>query len=296
MTNQGQAQAKFALVVFDARTSVDPENVSSLEKLLRSSDRHALGFAVRVRVASLRETEEGAVNCVALAGLPPLVEDNLIIDRVDSALVRLGERGASFEKPRNLALVGVGGAPRIINDSAAAIRHLLDQVGDGPEPFGKILRIFTPPGIDSSADPIARRNAATKLRAKLALRIADMLADAEGGKKQVGFVEATPTAAAATPMPSVGLLVAIDNLTKMQQTPDPAVVDITADIRRIHARVNPTLQEFLGVYRTLARRIESLSAELNRDPDEATKMEVARFAQYADTIKKTATLLESLMK
>jgi hypothetical protein len=264
-----------------------------LEKLLRSSDRHALGFAVRVRVASLRETEEGAVNCVALAGLPPLVEDNLIIDRVDSALVRLGERGASFEKPRNLALVGVGGAPRIINDSAAAIRHLLDQVGDGPEPFGKILRIFTPPGIDSSADPIARRNAATKLRAKLALRIADMLADAEGGKKQVGFVEATPTA---SPMPSVGLLVAIDNLTKMQQTPDPAVVDITADIRRIHAKVNPTLQEFLGVYRTLARRIESLSAELNRDPDEATKKEVARFAQYADTIKKTATLLESLMK
>jgi hypothetical protein len=293
MTNQGQVQAKFALVVFDARTSVDPDNVSSLEKLLRSSDRHALGFAVRVRVASLRETEEGAVNCVALAGLPPLVEDNLIIDRVDSALVRLGERGASFEKPRNLALVGVGGAPRIINDSAAAIRHLLDQVGDGPEPFGKILRIFTPPGIDSSADPIARRNAATKLRAKLALRIADMLADAEGGKKQVGFVEAPPTA---SPMPSVGLLVAIDNLMKMQQTPDPAVVDITADIRRIHAKVNPTLQEFLGVYRTLARRIESLSAELNRDPDEATKKEVARFAQYADTIKKTATLLESLMK
>jgi hypothetical protein len=74
------------------------------------------------------------------------------------------------------------------------------------------------------------------------------------------------------------------------------VVDITADIRRIHAKVNPTLQEFLGVYRTLARRIESLSAELNRDPDEATKKEVARFAQYADTIKKTATLLESLMK
>jgi hypothetical protein len=293
MTNQGQVQAKFALVVFDARTSVDPENVSSLEKLLRSSDRHALGFAVRVRVASLRETEEGAVNCVALAGLPPLVEDNLIIDRVDSALVRLGERGASFEKPRNLALVGVGGAPRIINDSAAAIRHLLDQVGDGPEPFGKILRIFTPPGIDSSADPIARRNAATKLRAKLALRIADMLADAEGNKKQVGFDEATPTA---SPMPAVGLLVAIDNLMKMQQTPDPAVVDITADIRRIHAKVNPTLQEFLGVYRTLARRIESLSAELNRDPDEATKKEVARFAQYADTIKKTATLLESLMK
>lgn len=289
MTNQAQAQAKFALVVFDARTSVDPESVGSMEKLLRSSDRHALGFAVRVRAASLRETEEGAVNCIALAGLPPAVEDNLIIDRVESALVRLGERGATFEKPRNLALVGVGGAPRIINDSAAAVRHLLDQVGDGPEPFGKILRIFTPPGIDSGADPIARRNAATKLRAKLALRIADMLADAEGNKKQVGFVEATP-------QQTEGLLVAIDNLMKMLQTPDPAVVDITGDIRKIHAKVNPTLQEFLGVYRTLARRIEALSAELNRDPDEQTKKEVQRFAQYADTIKKTATMLETLMK
>jgi hypothetical protein len=289
MTNQGQGQAKFALVVFDARTSVDPDNVGALEKLLRSSDRHALGFAVRVRSASLRETEDAAVNCIALAGLPPAVEDNLIIDRVETALVRLGERGATFEKPRNLALVGVGGAPRIINDSAAAVRHLLDQVGDGPEPFGKILRIFTPPGIDSGTDPIARRNAATKLRAKLALRIADMLADAEGNKKQVGFVEATPTQ-------TEGLLVAVDNLMKMLETPDPAVVDITADIRRIHAKVNPALQEFLGVYRTLARRIENLSAELNRDPDEATKKEVLRFAQYADTIKKTATMLDSLMK
>jgi len=287
MTNQGQA--KYALVVFDARTSVDPDNVGSLEKLLRSSDRHALGFAVRARAAALKETEEGAVNCIALAGLPPAVEDNLIIDRVESALVRLGERGASFEKPRNLAIVGVGGAPRIINDSAAAIRHLLDQVGEGPEPFGKILRIFTPPGIDSGSDPVARRNAATKLRAKLALRIADMLADAEGNKKQVGFVEATP-------QQTEGLIVAVDNLMKILTSPDPAVVDITTDIRRIHAKVNPTLQEFLTVYKALARRIESLSAELNRDPDEAMKREVQRFAMYADTIKKTATMLETLMK
>jgi hypothetical protein len=287
MTNQGQA--KFALVVFDARTSVDPDNVGSLEKLLRSSDRHALGFAVRARAAALKETEEGAVNCIALAGLPPTVEDNLIIDRVESALVRLGERGASFEKPRNLAIVGVGGAPRIINDSAAAIRHLLDQVGEGPEPFGKILRIFTPPGIDSGTDPVARRNAATKLRAKLALRIADMLADAEGNKKQVGFVEATP-------QQTEGLIVAVDNLMKTLTSPDPAVVDITTDIRKIHAKVNPTLQEFLTVYKALARRIEALSAELNRDPDEAMKREVQRFAMYADTIKKTATMLETLMK
>lgn len=288
MTNA--EKAKFALVVFDAAAAIDPESVDALERLLRNSERFALGFSVRVRAASLNETPNGAVVAVALAGLPPGSEENMIADRLEQALVRLGERGARFDKPRNLALAAFGDQSRVINDGAAAVRHLLEQVGPGSEPFGKILRLFTPPGIDIYADPAARRTSAQRLRAKLATRIADMLADAgKDATQKVGFVEAT----AKEPE---GLIAAIDAMLEKMDPVDPAVADLVGGIRRAHGGVAPTLAAFLTAYRGMGRSIEQLCAELKREDSEFTRKEAARFAAYADAITRTAAALEKLMK
>jgi hypothetical protein len=53
-------------------------------------------------------------------------------------------------------------------------------VGPGEEPFGKILNLFTPPGIDSSKDPIARRAAARQFRTGLPARVSDVVKGAGG--------------------------------------------------------------------------------------------------------------------
>ncbi len=53
-------------------------------------------------------------------------------------------------------------------------------MGPGEEPFGKILNLFTPPGIDSSKDPIARRAAARQFRTGLPARVSDVVKGAGG--------------------------------------------------------------------------------------------------------------------
>jgi hypothetical protein len=286
----GQQNAKFALVVFDAAAAVDAESVDALERLLRNSERFALGFSVRVRAAALTETPNGAVCAIALAGLPPGTEEGLVAERMEAALQRLGERGAKFDKPRNLALAAIGDQGRVINDGAAAVRHLLDQVGPGSEPFGKILRLFTPPGIDIYADLVARRASAQRLRAKLAMRIQDMLADAgKDATQKVGFVEAT----AKEPE---GLVAAIEAMLGKMDPVDPAVSDIVGQIRTSHAGVAPTLAAFLSSYRKMGRDIEQLCAELKREDTEFTRKEAARFAAYAEAITRTSAALEKLMK
>jgi DNA-binding IscR family transcriptional regulator len=174
-----QPERAFALVVFDGGAPIEPQTVQTLERMLQSSERFALALTVKVRAAPLAESDGGAVVGIALAGVPSHVPDSRVVECLEGCLTQLGQRGSRIAEPRNLAIAALGQDPRVINEGASALRHLLQQVGSEHEPFGKILRIFTPPGIDCGKDPIARRAAANKLRAKLAARIQDMLADAQ---------------------------------------------------------------------------------------------------------------------
>jgi hypothetical protein len=178
---QADAKTLFALVAFDGRAPIEPETTELLERTLRTSEQMAIGFAVKIRTAPLVTAEEGTVIAIAIAGLPAAADEVRLTDRLELALQRMAARGSKIATPRNVAIAGLGPDQRLISDGIAALRHLLTQVGPGEESFGKILRLFTPPGIDSSKDPIARRAAARQFRTKLSARIKDVVSDATKG-------------------------------------------------------------------------------------------------------------------
>ncbi|HZH27427.1 MAG TPA: hypothetical protein VEY95_09635 [Azospirillaceae bacterium] len=287
-----QEKSKFALLVFDARAEVDSQSVSSLERLLRSSERYAVGYAVRLRVAALSESSEGVVNAIALAGLPAAIDEVQITDRLEQALLSLAQRGAKFDRPRNIALAALGDNSKIISDGAAALRYLLNQVGAGAEPLGKILRLFTPPGIDITADPTARHAAAQRLRTKLGSRIKDMLSETDGAGQTIGFVEA----GAEEPD---GLILALEDLLRALPPPHgPAVDGLVAEVRQVHRQVAPSLRAFLGVYRALGERVEALCQEIRNGEGRTGEVRehLARLSGSAEAIARTSVTLEGILK
>jgi len=287
-----QEKSKFALLVFDARAEVDSQSVSSLERLLRSSERYAVGYAVRLRVAALSESSEGVVNAIALAGLPAAIDEIQITDRLEQALLSLALRGAKFDRPRNIALAAIGDNSKVISDGAAALRYLLNQVGGGAEPLGKILRLFTPPGVDITADPTARHAAAQRLRTKLGNRIKDMLSETEDTGQAIGFVEA----GAEEPD---GLLLALDDLLRTLPGPHgPAVDKLAAEVRQVQRQVAPSLRAFLGLYRAMGERVEALCQEVRKGDghtDEARE-HLARLSASAEAIARNSAMLEGILK
>jgi len=175
---QPDNKSLFALIAFDGRAAIEPEVTDVLERTLRTSEQLAIGYAVKIRTAPLVSAEEGTVNAIAIANLPSNADEVRLTDRMELALNRMAARGSKIASPRNVAIAGIGTDQKLISEGIAALRHLLVQVGPGEEPFGKILRLFTPPGIDSSKDPVARRAAARQFRTKLAARFSDVVKDA----------------------------------------------------------------------------------------------------------------------
>lgn len=175
---QPETKTLYALVAFDGQAAIEPEVTEVLERTLRTSEQLAIGFAVKIRTAPLVSAQDGTVNAIAIANLPANADDVRVTERMEMALNRMAARGSKIAAPRNVAIAGLGTDQKLISDGIAALRHLLAQVGPGEEPFGKILRLFTPPGIDTSKDPIARRAAARQFRTKLSARFADVVKDA----------------------------------------------------------------------------------------------------------------------
>ncbi len=179
---QPETKTLFALVAFDGQAAIEPEVTEVLERTLQTSEQMAIGHGVKIRTAPLLSDREGTVNAIAIANLPANADDVRVTERMEQALNRMAARGSKIAAPRNVAVAGMGTDQKLISDGIAALRHLLVQVGPGEEPFGKILRLFTPPGIDSSKDPIARRAAARQFRTKLSARFADVVKDAGGAR------------------------------------------------------------------------------------------------------------------
>ncbi|HYE52252.1 MAG TPA: hypothetical protein VEB20_21835 [Azospirillaceae bacterium] len=290
-----QHTVQYALVAFDSDRPFDGDMVQKLERTLKISERWSLAAGLQVRAATLVESPRGHVVVTSIVNIPVNHGGDFITTQVEGALRHVcRETGHAEPHVRNVALVAVEAQLRAVADAASGLRALVDQVGDIPDRFGKILRIFVPMRADGSPPtPEDMRAAAAKLRARLKDHTAELAREA-GEKRQVAYVEAAPAGADESHREpergegDIRVLDAIDRLAA-EHPPEPAA-GLLRDIRRLHGELQLLSERTLALQRQLLPKVEELVRLRPGGPL------VDRLERYAERVLKPLAALGRLLK
>ncbi|HYC02955.1 MAG TPA: hypothetical protein VED40_06660 [Azospirillaceae bacterium] len=291
-------QSQCALVAFDSDRPFDADIIDRLERTLQISDRYSLAAGLKIRTATLVNSPRGLVVVASVTNIPGNHSPDFIAVQLEGGLRYVcKEQGVVEPYVRNIAVVAIEPQMKVVAECANGLRNLVDQVGDAPERFGKILRIFLPARPDGGPPtPEDFRAAGTRLRNRLRERLSDLAREGDKDKPQVAYTEAGPPAEAkpAAPPPEGTDIRVIDAIEGLAASDPPTTVaTLLYEVRMLHAELQDLSDRTLAIQRQLLPKVEALvRADAGRGPPHL----LDRLERYADKVLRPLTALGKLLK